>query len=113
MRKIYQIYSLYSDKNKKFVIVRFGNVAGSKGSVLPFFQKLIHKKQPLPVTSRKATRYLMSIREASDLIIKASIFGENSKTYVLDMGEPKNIYNLAFNLIKFNGLSLKINQPNR
>ena len=105
--KIYQIYSLYSDKNKKFVIVRFGNVAGSKGSVLPFFQKLIHKKQPLPVTSRKATRYLMSIREASDLIIKASIFGENSKTYVLDMGEPKNIYNLAFNLIKFNGLSLK------
>ena len=51
----------------------------------------------------------MSIREASDLIIKASIFGENSKTYVLDMGEPKNIYNLAFNLIKFNGLSLKIN----
>ena len=48
----------------------------------------------------------MSIRGA-DLIIKASIFGENSKTYVLDMGEPKNIYNLAFNLIKFNGLSLK------
>ena len=87
--KIYQTYSLCSDKNKKFVIVRFGNVAGSKGSVLPFFQKLIHKKQPLPVTSRKATRYLMSIREASDLIIKASIFGENSKTYVLDMGEPK------------------------
>jgi FlaA1/EpsC-like NDP-sugar epimerase len=49
----------------------------------------------------------MSIREASDLIIKASIIGSNSKIYVLDMGEPINIYELAYNLIKFNGLSLR------
>ena len=105
--KVYQCFSDINKKNQKFIIVRFGNVAGSKGSVLPYFQKLIHLKQTIPVTSKKATRYLMSIREAANLIIKASIIGNNSKIYVLDMGIPINIYNLAYNLIKFNGLSLK------
>lgn len=105
--KIYHSYSLKLTNDKKFIIVRFGNVAGSKGSVIPLFQKLINQRLYLPVTNKKATRYLMSIREASGLIIKASIFGSNSKTYVLDMGEPINIYTLAYNMIKFNGLSLK------
>ena len=105
--KIYQNFSINKRNKQKFLIVRFGNVAGSKGSVLPFFQKLIHQYQSLPVTSKKATRYLMSIREAANLIIKASIVGNNSKIYVLDMGSPINIYELAYNLIKFNGLSQK------
>ncbi len=105
--KIYQSYSILKRSDQKFIIVRFGNVAGSKGSVLPYFQKLIHLRESLPVTSKKASRFLMSIREASDLIIKASIIGINSKIYVLDMGSPINIYNLACNLIKFNGLSIK------
>lgn len=105
--KVYQSYSYNLKHNQKFIIVRFGNVAGSKGSVLPFFQKLINQRMTLPVTNKKATRYLMSIREASNLIIKASIIGSNTKTYVLDMGDPINIYNLAYKLIKFNGLSLK------
>ena len=105
--KIYQSYSVIKRSDQKFIIVRFGNVAGSKGSVLPYFQKLIHLRESLPVTSKKASRFLMSIREASDLIIKASIIGINSKIYVLDMGSPINIYNLACNLIKFNGLSIK------
>ena len=105
--KVYQSYSYDLKHNQKFIIVRFGNVAGSKGSVLPFFQKLINQRMTLPVTNKKATRYLMSIREASNLIIKASIIGSNTKTYVLDMGDPINIYNLAYKLIKFNGLSLK------
>ena len=105
--KVYQSYSYQLKNNQKFIIVRFGNVAGSKGSVLPFFQKLINQRMTLPVTNKKATRYLMSIREASNLIIKASIIGSNSKTYVLDMGDPINIYDLAYKLVKFNGLSLK------
>ena len=105
--KVYQSHSYNLKHNQKFIIVRFGNVAGSKGSVLPFFQKLINQRMTLPVTNKKATRYLMSIREASNLIIKASIIGSNTKTYVLDMGDPINIYNLAYKLIKFNGLSLK------
>ena len=101
------ISPLQIKRDRKFIIVRFGNVAGSKGSVIPIFQKLINQRLDLLVTNKKATRYLMSIREASGLIIKASIFGSNSKIYVLDMGEPINIYTLAYNMIKFNGLSLK------
>ena len=68
---------------------------------------MIEKRLPLPVTSKKATRYLMSINEACDLILKISIFGKNSGIYLLDMGEPINIYDLTYKLIKFNGLSIK------
>ena len=104
-----QIYLIYSKNSfsTKFQIVRFGNVVGSRGSVLPYFQSLIDKRLPLPLTDKRATRYLMSIGEASDLIIKISILGENSKVYLLDMGNPKNLYEIAFNLVKFNGLSVK------
>lgn len=103
-----KIYLENSRNNKSvFLIVRFGNVVGSKGSVIPFFQNLIEKRLPLPVTSKKATRYLMSINEACDLILKISIFGKNSEIYLLDMGEPINIYELTYKLVKFNGLSIK------
>lgn len=103
-----KIYLENSKKNKStFLIVRFGNVVGSKGSVVPFFQDMIEKRLPLPVTSKKVTRYLMSINEACDLILKISIFGKNSGIYLLDMGEPINIYDLTYKLIKFNGLSIK------
>ena len=95
-----------SSSGTNFSIVRFGNVAGSKGSVIPLFQKLINQRLYLPVTNKKATRYLMSIREASGLIIKASIFGSNSKTYVLDMGEPVKIVELAKRLINLSGMDL-------
>ena len=64
---------------------------------MPFFQNLIEKKLPLPVTSRKATRYLMSIREACELILRISIFGVNSGIYLLDMGRPINIYEQLIN----------------
>ena len=107
-----KIYLSYSKKNKsqKNLIVRFGNVAGSKGSVLPYFQKLINARQPLPVTHQKATRYLMSIKEASELIIKASDIGINSKIYILDMGKPKNIFTLAKVMVRMNGLTIKNNK---
>lgn len=109
-----KIYLEYSKKKKStFLIVRFGNVVGSKGSVIPYFQDLIEKKLPLPLTNKKATRYLMSINEACELIIKISVFGDNSGIYLLDMGKPINIYDMTYKLIKFNGLSLKNKQnPN-
>jgi FlaA1/EpsC-like NDP-sugar epimerase len=103
-----KIYLAYSKKNKSiFSIIRFGNVIGSKGSVIPYFQSLIEKRLPLPLTNKKATRYLMSISEACELIIKISIFGSNSGIYLLDMGKPINIYDMTYKLIKFNGLSIK------
>lgn len=104
-----KIYLEFS-KNKLnifFLIVRFGNVVGSKGSVIPYFQDLIEKRLPLPLTNKKATRYLMSINEACELIIKISIFGNNSGIYLLDMGKPINIFDMTYKLIKFNGLSVR------
>ncbi len=102
---------IYLDFSRKkagiFLIVRFGNVVGSKGSVIPYFQNLIEKKLPLPLTNKKATRFLMSISEACELIIKISIFGMNSGIYLLDMGKPINIYEMTYKLIKLNGLSVK------
>ncbi len=108
-----KIYLKYSEKksNNFFLIVRFGNVVGSKGSVIPYFQDLIEKRLPLPLTNKKATRYLMSINEACELIVKISIFGNNSGIYLLDMGKPINIFDMTYKLIKFNGLSIK-NQKN-
>lgn len=104
-----KIYLSFSYKNKlgKNLIVRFGNVAGSKGSVLPLFQNLINLRQPLTVTDKRATRYLMSINEAADLIIKVSEIGINSKIYILDMGEPLNINEIAKLMIRMNGLTIK------
>lgn len=104
--KIYLSFSKRQNKNKN-LIVRFGNVAGSRGSVLPLFQQLINLRQALTVTHKKATRYLMSIKEACDLILKVSEIGVDSKIYILDMGSPKNIYNLAKIMIKMNGLTIK------
>ncbi len=103
-----KIYLVYSKKNQGiFSIVRFGNVVGSKGSVIPYFQRLIEQKLALPLTNKKATRYLMSISEACELIIKISIFGNNAGIYLLEMGKPINIYDMTYKLIKFNGLSVK------
>tara|TARA_B100001250_G_C19816656_1_gene798796 strand:- start:3855 stop:5396 length:1542 start_codon:yes stop_codon:yes gene_type:complete len=104
--KIYLTFS-YQNNFQKNLIVRFGNVAGSKGSVLPYFQNLINLRQPLTVTNKKATRYLMSIKEAADLIIKVSEIGINSKIYILDMGEPRNINEIAKLMIRMNGLTIK------
>lgn len=104
--KIYLEYSK-NKSNNFFLIVRFGNVVGSKGSVIPYFQDLIEKRLPLPLTNKNATRYLMSINEACELIVKISIFGENSEIYLLDMGKPINIFDMTYKLIKFNGLSIK------
>ena len=90
-------------KNTNFSIVRFGNVIGSSGSVIPLFAKQIQNGGPVTLTHKKITRYFMSIKEAVGLVIQAGAMSKNGDLFVLDMGEPKKIINLAKKMIKFHG----------
>ena len=95
-------------KKINFTIVRFGNVIGSSGSVIPTFLNQIEKKQSLTVTNKKVKRYFMSISEAVQLIINASYYNTKGiKIFALDMGEQLNIYDLAKRLIYLSGYTLR------
>lgn len=85
------------------MVVRFGNVLGSRGSVLPLFRRQIETGGPVTITDRRATRYFMTIPEAVSLVLKAGGVGDDRGLYVLDMGEPINIGDLAEQLIRFYG----------
>ncbi len=87
----------------RFMIVRFGNVLGSRGSVVPFFMKRIQAGLPLPVTDKRMTRYFMTIREAALLVIEAMVMGGEGSTYILEMGNPVSILELAQNLLVLSG----------
>ncbi len=87
----------------RFLSVRFGNVLGSRGSVVPLFQDRIRRGLPLPITDPGMTRYFMTIREAALLVIEAMVLGENGATYILEMGEPVSILDLARNLLALSG----------
>ena len=92
------------DKNQAFMFVRFGNVLGSRGSILPIFQSQIKTGGPVTVTDERMERFFMTIPEACSLVLQTGGVGQNGKSYLLDMGEPIKILDLAKQIIRFSGL---------
>ena len=95
-------------KQGKYISVRFGNVLGSRGSVLMSFRNQIAKGGPVTVTHRGVTRYFMTISEAVQLVVQAGAIGRTGEVLVLDMGKPVNIYDVAEQLVKNSGKPIKI-----
>ncbi len=100
------LQSLSDKSSTKMIMVRFGNVIGSSGSAIPLFEEQIREGGPVTVTDPDVTRYFMSIPEAAELVIQAGAMGDGGDVFVLDMGEPVKIVELAKRLIKLSGNEL-------
>ena len=111
------LQSLFANKNKnqltKFSMVRFGNVLDSSGSVIPKFRDQIKERSPITLTHPEINRFFMTIKEASELVIQAGAMATGGDVFLLDMGEPIKIFDLAKKMIQLSGLKLKDkNNPN-
>ena len=106
------LYGSFFTKSKTSVsVVRFGNVIGSSGSVVPIFERQIAEGGPVTVTDKEVTRYFMSIQEAANLVIRASTIGRDGNIFHLDMGKPIKIIDLAKRMIEQKGLSFTLEKP--
>jgi FlaA1/EpsC-like NDP-sugar epimerase len=104
---ILQALSLKNDHRTRFTMVRFGNVLGSSGSVIPLFREQIARGGPVTVTDARILRYFMTITEAAQLVLQAGAMGQGGDVFVLDMGEPIRIIDLAKRMIHLSGLEIK------
>jgi FlaA1/EpsC-like NDP-sugar epimerase len=98
------VQEIGSRSNTRFVAVRFGNVIGSNGSAIPIFQEQIRKGGPLTITDRRMRRYFMTIPEAAQLVLQASTIGNGGEVFILHMGDPVSILELAEALISLSGM---------
>ena len=105
------IQSFNESSKTTFMAVRFGNVLGSSGSAIPTFQKQINEGGPLTITHPEMTRYFMSIQEASQLILQCGALGRDGEIFLLEMGKPIRIVQMAKDLIRLSGFEPDVDIP--